>query len=161
MFSVEIEGLDELQSDWRRASDALVNGLRSGVNRSVEEGAREAKTTHKFKNRTGDAERSIRPVTLSTNAESIVSEIICDVPYAVILDGGSKPHEITPRRGRWLAWENPDAQGDWHFARKVHHPGTKPDPFFANAYRRANVVVIFDAEVAADKAVAIMDPWLA
>jgi hypothetical protein len=159
MFTVEIEGLDDLENDWKSASDELVRGLRAGVARSVEEGAREAKATHRFQNRTGDAEASIRPITLSTNPESIVSEVICDVPYAQILDGGSRPHEITPR-GRWLAWENPDAQGDWRFARKVNHPGTKPDPFFKNGFRRASVVVLFDAEIAADKLVTMMDPWL-
>jgi hypothetical protein len=49
------------------------------------------------------------------------------VPYAKFVIGGTRPHTITVRNARVLAWT--DAVGNVSFARRVNHPGNKPNPF--------------------------------
>jgi hypothetical protein len=49
------------------------------------------------------------------------------VPYARYVLAGTKPHVIEARNARVLRWT--DAGGNPFFARRVHHPGTRPDPF--------------------------------
>jgi hypothetical protein len=65
--------------------------------------------------------------------------------YAMFVEMGTRPHVITPRRARVLAWKTGSAGGyvtsasgrryykagtvGMRFARKVNHPGTRPQPF--------------------------------
>jgi HK97 gp10 family phage protein len=55
-----------------------------------------------------------------------------DNPYAAYVEFGTAPHEIRPK--------NPDGvlrfqiNGRWVFAKVVHHPGTKPEPFVRPAF---------------------------
>ena len=51
-------------------------------------------------------------------------------PYAVFVHEGTRPHVIRPRYARALRFE---MDGRTVFAAKVHHPGTAPNPFLANA----------------------------
>ena len=46
------------------------------------------------------------------------------VPEAAYVLQGTAPHEIEPRTRRALFWPEAD-----HPVRRVHHPGTKPNPF--------------------------------
>lgn len=70
-------------------------------------------------------------------------------PYAATVEFGSKPHVIEPKKARMLAW--PESGGDRRlsgrarskvkgrmiFAKKVHHPGTKPQPYLIPAAKDA------------------------
>jgi hypothetical protein len=47
-------------------------------------------------------------------------------PYAGFVIDGTAAHDIAPRAARALHWQ--DGHADV-FARLVHHPGTKPNPF--------------------------------
>lgn len=46
--------------------------------------------------------------------------------YWVDVEYGTKPHVITPKRGKALRFR---VGGKYVFARKVNHPGSKPNPF--------------------------------
>lgn len=48
------------------------------------------------------------------------------VEYAIYVKKGTRPHEIRPRRARALRFV---INGKVVFAKKVEHPGTKPNPF--------------------------------
>lgn len=52
------------------------------------------------------------------------------VPYAPIVVKGSRPHIIEAHAALALHWT--DSRGE-HFARSVHHPGTKPNDFMRKA----------------------------
>ena len=54
-------------------------------------------------------------------------------PLARFIIEGTRAHIIEPRRARALRWET---NGEVHFARRVHHPGTKPNPFQVRALER-------------------------
>ena len=85
--------------------------------------------------KTGHTARTIRPGSL-TDRFAIVSA----AGAAIFLEGGTRPHTIRPRNARSLSWPaNASGRrlsgrartnaGRRIFARVVHHPGTKPQPF--------------------------------
>lgn len=53
-------------------------------------------------------------------------------PYAGYVEFGTKPHDIKPKPGnKYLVFQ---VNGKTIYARKVHHPGTKPQPYVAPAF---------------------------
>ena len=54
-----------------------------------------------------------------------------DTPYAGYVEFGTKPHEIRPKTKKALAFK---VGGQTVFARVVHHPGTKPNPFVQDSF---------------------------
>lgn len=51
-------------------------------------------------------------------------------PHAVFVHFGTKAHAIRPTNKRALRWAG---GGQFHFAKIVHHPGTKPDKWLERA----------------------------
>lgn len=51
-------------------------------------------------------------------------------PYAKFVHWGAPAHDIKPKNKGALRWA---AGGMWHFAKKVHHPGNKSDPWMTRA----------------------------
>jgi len=63
----------------------------------------------------------------------IIGPNLLIAPYAPYVDQGTKPHEIKPKRvGGVLVFT---VNGQKVFARKVHHPGTKAQPFVLPAFQ--------------------------
>lgn len=68
-------------------------------------------------------------------------------PYAAYVELGTRPHVIRPRTKSVLSWtegkrlsgraRSGAAAGRRFFARVVHHPGTKPQPYLVPAARWA------------------------
>ncbi|MEV4287354.1 hypothetical protein AB0K40_17760 [Nonomuraea bangladeshensis] len=55
-----------------------------------------------------------------------------NAPYGLFMEVGTRPHIIRPRRpDGWLRWIGDD--GRVHFARIVHHPGTRPYAYLRRA----------------------------
>jgi len=71
--------------------------------------------------RTGALRKSIRKAVSSMEAE-----IGSQVPYAVYVEYGTRPHIITPVKARALRFE---VGKEIVFTRLVQHPGAKPNPF--------------------------------
>jgi len=71
--------------------------------------------------RTGRLKKSIRK-----NVKPYKAVIGPAVPYAVYVEYGTRPHEILPVHARALRFE---VAGRVVFAARVHHPGTRPQPF--------------------------------
>ena len=53
-------------------------------------------------------------------------------PYGSYVEFGTKPHDIVPGPGRVLVFT---MNGQKIFARKVHHPGTKAQPYVEPAFQ--------------------------
>jgi len=144
---------------------ALEGGCARIVSVAAKEGAAEAVRVHRYKDRSGTLTKSIRgEVTFATKGHA-EGEIVAKAPYASFVDGGTKAHIIQPRLGRavegplaisqsrrrdratgvsMLRWA--DASGV-HFARVVHHPGSKPYPYMGTAYLKAEAVMECEAGV--------------
>ena len=71
--------------------------------------------------RTGRLKQSIRKIVKPSRAV-----IGPTVPYAIYVEYGTRPHEILPVRAKALRFE---VDGKVVFAARVHHPGTRPQPF--------------------------------
>lgn len=72
--------------------------------------------------KTGTLRRSIGFFTKG----SIMSGVKTNVKYWLAVEYGTKPHKITPKNKKFLAWKE---AGSWHFAKEVNHPGTEANPF--------------------------------
>lgn len=79
--------------------------------------------------RTGNLRRSL---SIEVHGDSVVigpnSE---QAPYAGYVEFGTKPHTISAKSGGYLVFE---IGGRKVFARKVHHPGTRPQPYVMPAF---------------------------
>jgi HK97 gp10 family phage protein len=60
--------------------------------------------------------------------------VAADTHYAVFVEKGTRPHVIMPKRAKVLKFTARD--GNEVYARKVNHPGTRPQPFMERALRR-------------------------
>lgn len=91
--------------------------------------------------RTGFLQRAIIPGSVSATH----AEVIANAPYAADVEYGTKPHDIVPKTKKALAWGGArrltgslraGAKPD-HFAKRVHHPGTKPKPYLVPGAKKA------------------------
>lgn len=85
--------------------------------------------------RTGDLKRSIRHRVRRT-IYGYTAEIWSTAPYAIFVHEGTRPHEIRPNPPRKALRFASGGGGRIVFARRVHHPGTKAQPFLKDALDR-------------------------
>lgn len=91
--------------------------------------------------RTGYLRRNIVPGQISGNHATVEAR----TPYAATVELGSRAHVIRPRKAKVLAWGGTRrlsgtlASGSkpTHFARIVHHPGTRPYPYLLPGAHKA------------------------
>lgn len=115
---------------------------------------REAKIL--VRRRTGNLGRTIRVGSLTDTHVDVVAGGTRNVGYAAAVEFGSRAHVIVPRHASVLAWGGGRTLGGrlrkgskaTHFARRVHHPGTRPHPFLIPGFERALRAVGLDAIVA-------------
>lgn len=171
----DLEGIDELEHSFDVAALGLANGVWRAVEIGAVEGIAYAKGNHRYKDQTGKLTASLHATTSIRTHGGATVDLCADAKYASFVEDGTRPHEIWPKaargsygplrsgqsRGRgkgggMLAWQHP--QGDWHFARMVHHPGTKPYGFMGDAYLKCEAVIIREIEVSFATCVARFGP---
>lgn len=178
MYTAYIENLDEIRHALNASVMAIGHGTVNGVRLGVKEGIDEALRTRRWKDRTGNTAQKTRGYLTEQVEEGNARGVMeCAMPHGSFLADGTPAHEIRPRA--WsraakvsqnqklrvksdvgtnrvaLRWY--DAGGDAHFARVIKHPGTKPDPFMANAYLKCERVCIREVELGVARAQAILD----
>lgn len=77
--------------------------------------------------RTGKLQQSVTV----DSVDNLSKRVFVGVDYGKFVEKGTRPHIIRPRRGKFLSFMNRDNKRI--FAKEVHHPGTKPYPFFIPA----------------------------
>lgn len=97
--------------------------------------------------RTGNLARTIRVESVDLHAQrvTVVAGGTQRIGYAAYVEFGTRPHEIVPVRRRALAWGGDrrlsgslrSGSRPTHFARRVNHPGTRPQPFLERGSRLA------------------------
>lgn len=135
-MSETIEGMDELQ---RRI--AAVGDTRKFLGQLALMAVARAKQL--VPRKTGNLGRTIRLGNVSTTEAQILAGGRDGVGYAAAVEYGTRPHDIVPRVASVLSWpaSGADARlsgsvrtgGKRIFAKKVHHPGTKPQPYLIPA----------------------------
>ena len=95
--------------------------------------------------KTGNLGRSIRVGTVSDRSAQVYAGGVAGVGYARAVEFGTRAHEIVPVRRKALAWGGDrrlsgslrtGAKPD-HFARRVHHPGTRAKPYLVPGAKAA------------------------
>jgi len=117
----------EVKSDYKSVAEALESGL-EGVLRRFAEGVVEAARS-KAPKRSGYLASQISSV-----VEKDSAAIYAKAPYSAYVEFGTRPHLILPKRARALRFE---VDGEVVFARRVHHPGTQPQPYLFPAVYEA------------------------
>lgn len=121
---------EQLLENAAAADVVLVNTIKRAVLVGVMTGATVARQDHRFKNRTGRLERSIGYRVISETERGAKGEFFADAPYASFVDGGTRPHDIRPRKKSALRFQ---VGGKWIITKLVRHPGTRPEGFMGNA----------------------------
>ena len=87
--------------------------------------------------RTGRLASQVRVVHRGTGLAA-TTRVTTGGSVAGLIIGGTAPHDIAPVRSRAIAMTGPGRAGPLiGFAAIVHHPGTRPDPYFARGVRAA------------------------
>jgi len=130
---VEIKGMDRAIDAFRKMPGRFDALARQAMKASVRDVAEEARARHRFVSRTGALERSVEhDLTSDRPLVGMVSVGGSGAPYARFVHDGTAAHEIRPRRRRMLRWASGGGE-QFRYARKVRHPGTRPDPFLREA----------------------------
>lgn len=129
-MSIDASGLDGLHA----ALEAKLSGMiQQAVDQLAKEAANRARRAT-FQDRSGVTRQSIEGgLSEGETTDKQIVGILKAGGAAIFLDGGTVAHDIRPKskgRGR-LRFET--AGGDIVFARKVHHPGTRANPFITEA----------------------------
>jgi HK97 gp10 family phage protein len=71
---------------------------------------------------------------ITTNITGKLSgETGTNISYAEAVEYGTRPHTIKPKNKQALHWKEGNTD---FFAKEVHHPGTKAQPFFEPAVKK-------------------------
>lgn len=85
--------------------------------------------------RTGEL-RARQRVIFRITRTTVEAQIEARTSYAMYVHEGTKPHDIRPKRVSTLRWVTAGSMyggGGIHFAKLVHHPGTRAQPFMRRA----------------------------
>lgn len=96
--------------------------------------------------RTGNLARTIRVGPITATSAEILAGGAVNVGYAAAVEFGSRAHDIVPRKAKVLAWGGSRTLGGrlksgskpTFFAKRVHHPGTRPHPYLVPGLRKAS-----------------------
>lgn len=140
-FNIQIKGLDELIRDANAVGGKFPQMMTDAMVASTTGVQNDAKRVRSgsFKNQTGDLRRSI-----TRRVEGPQKGIIfTDVKYAPYVEFGTKPHVITPKNKKMLAFKS---GGRLIFAKKVNHPGTKAYNYMRDAFEenKPKIIKIYD-----------------
>ncbi len=118
-YEIRIENLPELRELFRKAPKVVSKELETATKEAGKLILRTEKEEVPVK--TAQLKRSItmdyRPISVS---------IYPTTKYAIPVHEGSKPHVILPTRKKFLRFK---INGKWVYAKKVNHPGNKPNKF--------------------------------
>jgi len=129
-ISLRFEGLDRLVDAVRVAPGAVHEVLDVSVLEAGEIIASRARLEHNFRTKSGMLERSVS-VQQTGPAQAVVFLDRNVAPYAAMVHEGTRAQEdFVPTRRKALRWSS---RGTFFFARRVSHPGTKPDQFLYKA----------------------------
>ncbi len=132
MINLNREEIDRQLSGIRRTLLRLVPDLSREVTESTAqetlEQARQGADKH---TKTGALVRSLKLRRRGDNQLEVYHDLQM-APHALFVHWGTKPHEIRPRKRQALRFV-PKGGGEFVFAKVVHHPGYKGDPYLVRA----------------------------
>lgn len=134
----DLQGFDKLQRAFMRAPDFVSRELYMFMNTMAFHMEREV--VLRTPKKSGNLQTSISGRAERVGAFGVQAVVATALNYALPVEFGSKPHDITPKNGKALAFM---MGGGLMFAKKVHHPGSKGAFMFTKALQ-ANINNIED-----------------
>lgn len=137
-FVVKIQGLKQLQANFRKAPVEVFKGLTTAINKSAFVITQNVKGVTPVK--TSTLRTGIRPEFGPLRA--VIRPH--NAPYAIFVHEGTRPYTIRPKAKKALWWK-----GAAHPVRSVRHPGIKKNPFMEKGLEKSlkQVDAIFKNEV--------------
>ena len=122
--------------------------LRLAVKDATEAVAERSREKHSYHTKKGLLEREGTQTRYEEEGYAGIIFLNTDIPYALPVHEGSKPHEIRPKNKQALRWATSNGTDFW-FAKRVQHPGYAGDPFIYNAFDEMQVEIrdIFDYRI--------------
>lgn len=158
-INLRIEGLDELRKrvDPARFEAVMERGLMAAAIHL------QGEVKERTPRRGGPGSKHLR-ASITYKGSGLRYEVGTDVSYAILVEKGTRPHDIVPRNKKALAWpgggktaaglgrgpQGTAKRGGFLIVRKrVHHPGTKGVHMFERAARESqgDLTGIFQAQV--------------
>jgi hypothetical protein len=133
----------------KRLESNILSTIRQALGQSAALTAQLARTTNKFKDRTGNLRGSIQRIARSDWHQTVRAGGRA-AKYAIWIEDGSKAHEILPRRAQFLRFEQ---NGSVRFAKRVFHPGTKATHFMRTARDAGEINFVQSVEQGIAKAI--------
>jgi hypothetical protein len=140
---IDLQEVFDFEEEWLRAQSRLSDATRRGVQKSIDEGVREAIQTHRYQDQTGLLTSRITGLVEVSTPGGAVGYFGAFTDYASFVEGGTRPHEI--HGNPFLVFKGRD--GQWVRTRMVNHPGTKPDAFMGRAFLKAERVLLREVEL--------------
>lgn len=135
-----------------RALDAAIQReARQGLLGAAEYTAARARATDRFKDRTGETRRRIGVQGARSTSEGISIYVVAGAPQSGFLEDGTHAHTIEPKSAGALRFV---VAGTVRFARRVHHPGTKPTYFMRDARDEGEQQLVRFVEAGVNRAIA-------
>lgn len=147
MFTVTVEGLEDVERKWSNSVREIHDGTTDAVIHAADAGVEEGKRSATWTDRTGAARRTIAAKRGVKAFGVTYVDMVAPLFYHRYLDAGTRPHEILPVRARFLRFHARD--GTLVFAKRVWHPGTKGDGFAGKMYFKAQRVLRAELEALA------------
>lgn len=139
----------EVTVDARRMSfriDRITPNVREALSEVLGEDARALRfaLVHQAPRRTGKFSRSFRS-RVTSNEKTVMAKVYTTSPLGHLFEGGVQAHEILPKVAHVLAFMGSAGQV---FARAVHHPGMRENPFISREFQGDMVEIHRDMEKA-------------
>jgi HK97 gp10 family phage protein len=134
-LTVKIDGLEKLTAAIRKEPIMAKIKMNEAVRRSVGEIQNTAIKEAPVNKQTGGG--NLRQNIRSRMTGELSGVIESRAGYSLFVHEGTAPHLIRPVNARALA----NVRTGQFFGKLVHHPGTKPNPFFRRAIQRSKVAV--------------------
>jgi hypothetical protein len=126
MISIRFSGVDAIRRQMSRLVPDLSREVTAKTAQQIYEQARAGADRH---TKTGALVRSLQIQRLG-DARYAVGHDLQMAPHALFVHWGTKPHLIRPKDKKALRWVGSNG---YVFAKIVHHPGYKGDPYLARA----------------------------
>lgn len=137
MFTATVD-LSSFRRVAAKSVERLQTGVRDAVRNAAQEGAEEARTVGRFKDRTGKLRAGIVAEFVRSSENSARWDIVSTAKYSKFVESGTRPYVIVPVRATALRFV---INGQVIFAKKVRHPGSAARSFMSQAYLKAERVI--------------------
>jgi len=126
-LSIKIKNLPQIQAKLRAMPVAMTTELRTAVQQTLAKVTRETIKESPVNKSTGGG--NLRQSISSALTGTASGKLIVNSDYGIYVHEGTAPHIILPKNKKALA----NVRGGQFFGKKVHHTGTRANPFLHRA----------------------------